>query len=196
MPPYNWSITQGALPPGLGIANNNSIVGTPTAVGIYNFTLSVFDSHQNGAFVPTSITVNTTGASGPSITTTTLPNGVVNVAYSTQLTCINCTGYTWSVTSGLLPLGLSLSTGGSLTGTPTTAGSSSFQVTISPPPTQGTLALASVSQIFNVTVNAAGIGIVQSHYSHRVCRNGVLHYAHRHRRTDAVHLGPRFAGQQ
>jgi hypothetical protein len=162
VPPYTWSISQGALPPGLGIANNNSIVGTPTAVGVYNFTLSVFDSQQNGALAQTSITVNTTSASGPSITTTTLPNGVVNVAYSTQLTCINCTGYSWSVTSGLLPLGLSLSTGGGLTGTPSTAGSSSFQVTISPPQTTGTVGLASASQIFNLTVNAAGLGIAQT----------------------------------
>jgi large repetitive protein len=161
VPPYSWSITQGALPPGLGIANNNSIVGTPTAVGVYNFTISVFDSQENGAFSQTSITINTSGSSGATITTTTLPNGVVGVAYSTQLTCSNCTGYTWSVTSGLLPLGLSLSSGGGLTGTPTTAGGSSFQVTLSPPPVNGAV-LPSVSQIFNLTVNAAGLGIAQS----------------------------------
>ena len=162
VPPYSWSITQGALPPGLGIANNNSIVGTPTAVGVYNFTLSVFDSAQNGAFTMTSITINATGSSGPTITTTTLPNGIVNVAYSTQLACNNCTGYTWSVTSGLLPLGLSLNSSGGISGTPSTAGNSSFQVTLSPPSTFEGAAPLSVSQIFNLTVNGLGLGIVQT----------------------------------
>jgi hypothetical protein len=162
VPPYSWSITQGALPPGLGIANNNSIVGTPTAVGVYNFTISVVDSQQNGAFSQTSITINTSGSSAATITTTTLPNGIVGVAYSTQFTCSNCTGYTWSVTSGLLPLGLSLSSGGGLTGTPSTAGGSSFQVTLSPPQVTSNAVLTAVSQIFNLTVNAAGLGITQS----------------------------------
>jgi len=41
-PPYTWSITQGALPPGLGIQNNNSIAGTPTVPGTYNFTVNVW----------------------------------------------------------------------------------------------------------------------------------------------------------
>ncbi|HTB11342.1 MAG TPA: putative Ig domain-containing protein [Bryobacteraceae bacterium] len=161
-PPYSWSITSGALPPGLGIVNNNSIAGTPTTTGTYNFTVTVTDSVGNGSFLATTITVNTTGASGPVITTTSLPTGIVNVSYTTQLTCNNCTGYTWSVTSGLLPLGLTLSAGGAITGTPTTAGSTSFQVTLSPPQTNSTQAPAAVSQIFTLLINGAGLSITQT----------------------------------
>ena len=162
VPPYTWSITQGALPPGLGIQNNNSIAGTPTAVGTYIFTLSVVDSQSHGAFAQTSITINAATSNGAAITTTTLPNGVVNVAYTTQLACINCANWVWSLTSGVLPLGLQLSAGGGITGTPTGAGTVSFQITLSPPPTFENAPPPSVSQIFTLTVNAAGLGIAQT----------------------------------
>jgi hypothetical protein len=161
-PPYTWSISQGGLPPGLGIQNNTAIAGTPTVTGQYFFTLSAVDSTGNGAFVQTSITVNTTGSSGTTITTTTLPVGVVNVAYTDQLTCTNCTGYTWSLTSGLLPLGLSLSSSGAISGTPTTAGTSSFQVTLSPVGQFAATPPPSVSTVLTLTVNAAGLTINQS----------------------------------
>lgn len=161
VPPYTWNITQGTLPPGLGIQNNSSIGGTPTTIGTYNFTLSVFDSQENGAFIQTSITINAT-ASGPVITTSTLPNGVVGVSYTAQLTCNSCTGYIWTVTSGLLPLGLTLSAGGTFSGTPTTAGTQSFQVTLSAGSQQSTQLSSQVSQIFTITINGAGLGIAQS----------------------------------
>lgn len=160
-PPYTWSITAGALPPGLGIANNNSIVGTPTASGTYNFTLSVFDTKQNGAFTQTSITIGT-GSTGPTITTATLPNGIVNIAYNTQLTCANCASWTWSLTSGNLPLGLTLSAGGAISGTPTEAGSASFQITLNPPFNPSVSGPPSVSQIYTLLINAAGLGITQT----------------------------------
>ena len=55
----------------------------------------------------------------------TLPPGGVGVAYSQQLTATGGTGpYTFAVTSGTLPPGLTLSAGGLLSGTPTAAGSS------------------------------------------------------------------------
>ena len=160
-PPYTWSITSGALPPGLGIANNNSIVGTPTSAGTYNFTISVFDQKQNGAFTQTSITI-TNGTTGPTITTTALPNGIVNVAYNTQLLCNNCASWTWSLSSGNLPLGLTLSAAGAISGTPTEAGSASFQVTLSPPFNPSLQGPASVSQIYTLLINAAGLGITQT----------------------------------
>lgn len=165
VPPYVWSTISGSgnLPPGLGIQNGSSaaIVGTPTTTGTFTFTLKVSDSLGNGAFVQTSITIGV-GTTGPVITTTTLPNGVVNVGYNAQLACINCAGYTWSLTSGLLPLGLSLNSGGGISGTPSTAGSFSFQVTLSPPAQFAAAQSPSVSQVFSMIVNGAPLGIVQT----------------------------------
>jgi Ice-binding-like/Putative Ig domain len=55
----------------------------------------------------------------------TLPIGKVGVAYSQQITASGGTGsYTFLVVSGTLPAGLTLTAGGLLSGTPTTAGSS------------------------------------------------------------------------
>lgn len=58
-----------------------------------------------------------------------LPGGVAGTPYSTALTATNGSGpYTFAVTSGSLPPGLSLSAGGALAGTPTKGGSYTFTV--------------------------------------------------------------------
>jgi len=70
------------------------------------------------------------------ITTTTLPNGTVGTAYSAVVKASGgCTPYKWSISSGALPAGItaktpSTTTSLNLTGTPTTAGTDSFTVTV------------------------------------------------------------------
>lgn len=66
----------------------------------------------------------------------TVPNGVVNAAYTSQTFTANggagAGTYSWAVTVGSLPAGLTLnSTTGVLSGTPTATGSFSFTVTVS-----------------------------------------------------------------
>jgi hypothetical protein len=69
-------------------------------------------------------------AAGLVLRPTTLPAATVAVGYSQTLSAYGGTApYTFAVTSGSLPAGLSLSSGGVLSGTPTAAGSSSFTVT-------------------------------------------------------------------
>ncbi len=63
----------------------------------------------------------------PTITTESLPNGTVNEEYSQTLAADGTSPITWSVTSGSLPTGLSLN-GNTITGTPITAGTSTFTV--------------------------------------------------------------------
>jgi hypothetical protein len=58
-----------------------------------------------------------------------LPNGTVGVVYSQQITGTGGTApYTFAVTSGALPAGLSMPFGGLVSGTPTTAATSNFTV--------------------------------------------------------------------
>src|SRR5262245_26907732 len=67
-------------------------------------------------------------ASTVSVTTASVPNGSVGSAYSTTLVATGGTGvYTWSITAGSLPTGLSLGAStGVISGTPTAAGTYTF----------------------------------------------------------------------
>ena len=66
----------------------------------------------------------------PTITTESLPEGTVGTAYNQTLTATGDVPITWSLASeSALPEGLNLSEDGKITGTPTTAGASTFTVT-------------------------------------------------------------------
>jgi prepilin-type N-terminal cleavage/methylation domain-containing protein len=146
--PYTWSISSGSLPNGLFLnSSTGAITGTPTTAGTYNFTVKVTDSASCTATQALSIRV------GLAITTTSLPNGEVNVAYSQTLAATGgISPYIWSISAGALPAGLALSSGGVISGTPTTVGTSSFtvQVTDSASPTHNT-----GTQALSITVNSA-----------------------------------------
>jgi hypothetical protein len=65
------------------------------------------------------------------ISTQSLPGGTQNVAYSTSLAVSGGTSpYTWSIASGSLPNGLSLSASGVISGKPTASGTSNFTVQV------------------------------------------------------------------
>jgi hypothetical protein len=86
----------------------------------------------------------------PTITTSSpLPAGTVGSAYSQTITATGDATITFSVTSGTLPAGLSLASNGALTGTPTTAGASTFTVTA----TNGVS--PDDADSFSLTINAA-----------------------------------------
>ncbi len=145
-PPYTWSISQGALPPGLTIASLSSttgqISGTPTTGGTFTFRVRATNSGTNPKCGEKDLSIKIP----PTITTTSLANGVAGLTYSQTLTATqSATALTWSVTAGNLPAGLALSPGGMITGTPTTNGTSNFTVTVtdaSSPPLVGSKPLS------------------------------------------------------
>jgi len=126
-PPYSWSVSSGKLPAGLALSASGAITGTPTATGSSTFSIQATDSSKT----PQTATLAATLAiSTVSITTTSpLPSGIINTAYTTTLAATGgTTPYTWSISAGTLPAGLTLSSAGVLSGTPTVAGSSSFTI--------------------------------------------------------------------
>lgn len=115
-PPFHASVVAGTFPPGLHVSTaGNSVIisGTPATAGTFNFTIRVSDPHGNSNIRSYSMSVMR-------ITTTTLPNYTVGTAYSLQLTAAGGSGnYAWRIYSGTLPDGLTLSTTGLISGTPT-----------------------------------------------------------------------------
>ena len=145
---YTWALANGTnLPTGLTLSGN-SISGKPTATGTTNFSLKVTDSVGGSTTSSFSITVK----AGVSITSgTTLPVGYANLSYSQTLgaTGGSGTGYTWTLNNGsTLPSGITLSTGGLLSGKPTATSSSSFGITVTD--SVGNTATAT----FSLTINA------------------------------------------
>ena len=123
----NWAVTSGTLPAGLTLAGSTGIIsGTATAAATSNFTAQATDAGANTASKALAITIN---ASSPVITTASpMARGAVNMAYSQTLTSTGGTApFTWSITGGALPAGLTLAgSTGIISGTPTVAAASNF----------------------------------------------------------------------
>lgn len=147
--PYNWSYTDaGTPPPGLGLSVTGILSGRPSRLGTYVFGVRVTDS--TGRSVSREYTMLVRSA----ITISSLPPGEVGRNYSATLMA---TGgeppYSWSLGGGLLPDGLSLSPGGTVTGAPTRQGVFTFTIRVSDANNQ------SASRDFTVDVSLPlGIG--------------------------------------
>ena len=149
VPSYTWSISVGALPSGLTLnASTGVISGTPLGSGTVSFTIKVTDSATNTQTANVSIKVL---PSQLTVTTTSLPNGQIGVAYSAALAAAGgTTPYTWAITSGALPANVTLNAStGLLSGTPTASGS--FTVTFTVTDTSVPVQTQSASFTFTIT---------------------------------------------
>jgi hypothetical protein len=170
---YTWSITGGALPAGLTLnAATGQITGQPTAAGAASFTATVKDTATAAVSVALALTIN------PALiinTSSPLPSGTVGSSYSTTLTATGGSGiYTWSITVGALPGGLTLNAAtGLISGQPTAATVSSFTAqvtdtnsvtaaqafsltTVNPPPALQTVSPSSGYQGLSLQVSITG----------------------------------------
>ncbi|MCX6916160.1 MAG: leucine-rich repeat protein [Verrucomicrobia bacterium] len=126
--PYAWSIVSGGLPLGLNLSSAGAITGTPSMATNATFTVQVAGNDGLSSTKVLSVTIT-----GPLTITasSTLPSGVIGATYNQPLTAIGgTTPYTWSMASGGLPFGLSLSNSGAITGTPSMATNASFTVQV------------------------------------------------------------------
>jgi titin len=127
--PYTWTITNGSLPPGLAVSpSTGAVAGTPTTAGTYHFDLTATDALQGTASQAESVVVT----AAPAVTSPALSGGEVGVAYTATVAASGGTSpYAWSVANGSLPSGLTLNAGsGAISGTPTTAGTYNFDLTV------------------------------------------------------------------
>lgn len=125
--PYTYTET-GALPAGLSMTAAGTISGTPTSAGTYSITVTVTDAATQTAQKTYQLTIN---APGIALAPSTLPQGKVGAVYTS--TTIAASGgsapYSYAVTSGAMPAGLTLSPAGVVSGSPTAAGSFNITVT-------------------------------------------------------------------
>ncbi len=159
--PYSWSINSGSLPTGLSLtASTGQISGTPTQVGASSFTVQVKDSSSPVQTTSKSLGITIAAAIAPvQITTPSVPSGQVGTAHSTTLAATGgTTPYTWSISSGALPGGLTLSATGTISGTPTASGSFSFTIKVTDSGSPTTTASAN----FSITIAAASHSAVLS----------------------------------
>jgi len=129
---YTFSVTFGALPPGLSLASSGPstalLSGTPTTPGGYTITITATDTTT--ACLGSQIYTVLVNCPTITISPTTLPNTARFIPYNQQLTASGGVGpFTFVVTGGSLPSGITLSPSGLLSGQTSTAGA--FQVTIS-----------------------------------------------------------------
>lgn len=167
--PYTWCVIEssgacdsgsgGGLPPGLTISTNGIISGTPTTPGTpTTVTVQVTDSEQIHSSASAQLSLTIMG-----IVTTALPPGFINIAYSQNMTVAGGRPpYTWTISSGQLPPGLSLVPGTCVDSRLATCTISGTPTVPSPPPytftaqvTDGETPPAVATQQFTITV--AGI---------------------------------------
>ncbi len=148
--PYSWSITSGSVP-GLSLATNGILSGTPALAGTNIFTVQLADNIGFATNKQFTLVVVTTA---PSMTTASLTNGTLGAAYSQTLTAAGGTSpYSWSLASGALPGGLTLNSAGVISGTPATNGTFSFTAQLAD--AYGLTA----SSLFSLTIVAAPLAI-------------------------------------
>jgi len=151
-PPYSWRVISGAIPTGLTLVSGTGILsGVPDRAGTFDFVIQVTDNAGQIAERPFSIVIQSGSGGGLSITTPSLPNATVNIAYSQTLAATGGTApYTWSLVAGSNPPppGLSLTTAGLISGTPTSANTYTFSIRVADAASQ------SATRSFTLTVNS------------------------------------------
>ncbi len=175
---FTFAKTSGSLPPGITLSSQGYLFGTPTQSGSYQFTVVATDPNQNSSS-PYTYTLTVNPAAAVTISPATLPAAVGANAYSASLTAcggtapscetysssagtmVNPSGSTvagsqqfrFTTVSGSLPPGITLSSQGYVSGTPTQSGAYQFTV-VATDPNQD----ASNAYSYTLTVNP-GIAI-------------------------------------
>ena len=150
--PYTFTLASGTLPAGLSLSASTGVIsGTPTTQSTSTFVAQVKDS--TGAIATATFTIAINAAALPPLTLTlsTLPNGVVGTPYSATIGVSGGSSpYSCLITAGSLPAGLSLGAGCVVSGTPTTAGTSTVTVKV----TDGSNPANTTSGPISITITA------------------------------------------
>ena len=152
-----WTAVSG-LPAGMDLSTNGALTGTPTTAGSYSLAVKVEDSGTPTAQTATATLTLVVNSADLTVQTTTLPPATVGVAYNAALVVQGGVApYRFAVTTGQLPAGLALDAAtGTISGTPTATGDTSFAITVADSTAPQATAASAVSKaavINSVTVS-------------------------------------------
>ena len=115
--PYQW-FTE-SLPYGLDLSGDGRLSGTVLELGSYTINVSVMDSQNPASQAEKTLTL--VGKSDLSINDSVTPAASVGEFYSSQMSgSLGVAPYSWKLVSGSLPVGLSITPDGLITGWPVT----------------------------------------------------------------------------
>jgi hypothetical protein len=131
-PPIKCVLIQGSLPTGLRLSDECILSGTPSQPGTWVFWLEGQDSlcaaNPTGC-LKTQMQFTVSISSKLFVATNSLPDGALNQPYPTQqLTVSGGTASSWAVVAGSPPPGITVSSSGLVSGTPTQPGAFTFTV--------------------------------------------------------------------
>lgn len=185
-----WSV-HGTLPPGLTLDATGRLSGTPTTAAAYSFdvvaTYKAKDGINTYAINVNNLTVNLASA--------TPPNGKQGVSYSYDFKplvsapsdpAFSSSQVQWSLASGALPAGLSLSSAGVVSGTPTGFGASNFTLSAS-------YKTGAASRAYSLMVNAPSTIALQTG-GYRTWSDGSLASSCQEYRNPSAGTGNTYAG--
>ena len=125
-----FSLSLGSLPDGLALQADGSITGTPLTPGVSLFAITAINGSRS---VTANLSYTVTPSTGLGLAYTTPVTFAAGTSITAQSAALNNATpgvlTTYAVTSGTLPAGLTLNTDGTITGTPTTPGVTTFTVT-------------------------------------------------------------------
>jgi hypothetical protein len=128
--PYTWSLQSGNLPEGLSLNPTGIIQGNPEREGAASFVIKLTDATAASVTATLVITINPAVVQ-LTVETVSLPDGVVGADYSQTLKAIGGTApYRWTIKSGTLPAGLTMTAEGLISGRPVTNGEQTFTVEV------------------------------------------------------------------
>jgi hypothetical protein len=169
-------VQSGNLPQGVSFSPQGLLSGTPTTEGSYTFVV-----RAQGGGGATDIETETLVVrqpvviSSPFVGGSAAPKSEVGVPFSAALTATGGNGaFTWTLASGALPAGVVLASGGTVSGTPTTAGRFTFVLRVTDgegrvATVNGALVVAAKLAITTVRLKAAKVGTA---YRARVAKVG------------------------
>lgn len=157
-----WTVLSGSLPPGLTLLSSGVLSGTPATAGSFTAELSVTSSGRTRTKSFTIVVIPAL-----QLTTATLRNGLEGAPYVDTLVATGGVGaYSWSITAGTLPTGVTLAATGVFSGTPTASGTFNVTAQVTSGTQTATRALTLlVAPALAVSTTALAEGIVGQPYA-------------------------------